>query len=91
MPHCKICYKENNKERENAKNAKDEDEFSLATQHGAHSRSICKWIMHSKVTKHITLHNVAFDTYEINSPRRVRFGDDSVAKAIGMRIHRCQS
>lgn len=40
----------NNKEMKNAKNAKDEDEFAFATQHGAHSRRICKWIMHLKTT-----------------------------------------
>lgn len=38
----RFCYKANNNEKENAKIAKDDDEFAFATQHGAHSKSVCK-------------------------------------------------
>ena len=40
--------------------------------------------MGSRATKHINLYMMAFDTYEVISPRKVHLGDDSVAKAIGM-------
>lgn len=54
-----FCYKSKNKERENAKNAKDEDEFTFAMQYKAHTRSVCKWIMDLGATKHMTSHRAA--------------------------------
>lgn len=76
-----LCYKAKNKKKENVKYTKDEDKFAFATQHGAHPNSVCKWIMDSKTTKHLTLHKGAFDIYEVISSRNVRLADDSVAKA----------
>lgn len=35
-------------------------------------------------TKDMTLHRVAFDTYEIITPCNVHLGDDSVVEVIGM-------
>ncbi len=80
----RFCFKAKNKERENAKNAKDDDDYAFAMRHGAHSRSACKWIMDSGATKHMTSHRAAFDTYEVIAPRNVHLGDDSVVEAIGM-------
>ena len=48
------------------------------------SKSICKWIMDSGATKHMTLHRTTFNTYEVISPRDVRLSDGSMAAAIGM-------
>ena len=45
-----------------AKNAKDENKFAFATQHKAHSMSVCKWIMNSRITKHMTLRRATIDT-----------------------------
>lgn len=61
----KLCSKVKNKNRENAEVAKGEDEFALAMQHGALSRSICKWIINLGATKHMILHKAAFDTYKL--------------------------
>ena len=80
----RFCYKAKNKEKESANNAKVEDEFAFATKLEAHSRSVCKWIMDSGATKHMTSHRTAFDTYEVISPRNVRLSDGSAAEAIGM-------
>jgi len=80
----RFCYKAKNKERENAKNAKDDDDYAFAARHGAHSRSASKWIMDSGATKHMTSHRAAFDTYEVIAPRNVHLGDDSVVEAVGM-------
>jgi hypothetical protein len=38
----RFCYKVENKERENAKNAKAEDKLAFALQHEAHLKSVCK-------------------------------------------------
>ena len=59
----RFCYKAKNNEKDNVKNAKDNDEFTFATQHGAHSRSVCKKIMDSRAIKHITLHMMQFNIY----------------------------
>ena len=45
---------------------------------------MCKWIMDSGATKHMTPHRNAFHTYEVIAPRNVHMGDDSVVKTIGM-------
>ena len=83
-PHCANSLHNKNKEKENADNANGENKFTFATQHGAHSRSACKWIMDSEATKHMTLHMMIFDTYEVISPCNMCLGDDSMAEAIGM-------
>ena len=38
----KFYYKVKNKEREDAKNTNDEDEFIFAMQHGVHLENVCK-------------------------------------------------
>jgi hypothetical protein len=40
--------------------------------------------MDSGARKHIILHRVVFDTYEVISPYNIRLGDDSMAEVIGM-------
>ncbi len=35
----------NNKEKENANKAKDDDDYAFATKDGDHCKAICKWIM----------------------------------------------
>lgn len=49
-----------------------------------HSKSVCKWIMDSEATIHITSHRTAFDTYEVIASHNVHLGDDSVVEALGI-------
>jgi hypothetical protein len=53
----RFCFKakNNNKEKENANKAKDDDDYAFATKDGDHCKAICKWIMDSGATKHMTL------------------------------------
>ena len=61
----------------------NEDEFIFSMQHEAHSESLCKWIMDSGATKHMTLQR-AFDIYKVIFVCNVCLGDDSVAEDIVM-------
>jgi transposase InsO family protein len=72
------------KDKENANHVKEEDDYAFATHDGPHVKSLCKWIMDSGATKHMTPHRVAFNTYEVISPRNVHLGDDSVVDAVGV-------
>jgi hypothetical protein len=85
-PHCTILFQgqEQHNNKENANKAKDDDDYSFATKDGDHCKAICKWIMDSGATKHMTPHRAAFDTYEVIPTRNVHMGDDSIVEAIGM-------
>jgi hypothetical protein len=63
---------------------KDEVAFTFAMQHKVPLNSVCNWTMDLGATKHMTLYEVAFGTYEVVFPCNMRLGDDIVAKAIGM-------
>ncbi len=82
----RFCFKakNNNKEKENANKAKDDDDYAFAIKDGDHCKAICKWIMDSGATKHMTPHRAAFDMYEVIPTRNVHMGDDSTVEAIGM-------
>ena len=71
-------------EKENANHAKENDDYAFSTQDGPHSKSMCKWILDSGATKHMTPHRAAFDTYEVIPSRNVHLGDDSVVDAVGV-------
>jgi hypothetical protein len=80
-----FCFKaKNNKEKENANKAKDDDDYAFATKDGDHCKAICKWIMDSGATKHMTPHRAAFDMYEVIPIHNMHMGDDSIVEAIGM-------
>lgn len=72
------------KEKETANHAKEDEDYAFATQDGPHSKSVCKWIMDSGATKHMTPNRAVFDTYEAIAPRNVHLGDDSVVEAVGV-------
>ncbi len=81
----RFCFKaKNNKEKESANKARDDDDYAFATKDGNHCKAICKWIMDSGATKHMTPHKVAFNIYEVIPTRNVHMGDDSIVEAIGM-------
>ena len=80
----RFCYKAKNKEQEQTKNAKDDDDYTFVMRNETHSKSMCKWIMDSGASKHMTLHKAAFDTYEVITPRNVHLDDNNVVQAIGM-------
>jgi hypothetical protein len=70
--------------KENANKAKDNDDYAFATKDGDHCKAICKWIMDSGATKHMTPHRAAFDMYEVIPTRNVHMGDDNIVEAIRM-------
>ena len=81
----RFCFKaKSNKDKENANQARDDNDYAFATKDGDHCKAICKWIMDSGATKHMTPHKVAFDMYEVIPTRNVHMGDDSIVEAIGM-------
>ena len=46
---------------------KDKDKFTFVTQHKAHSKSVCQWIMNLGATKHMISQRVVFDTDKVIS------------------------
>jgi hypothetical protein len=51
----RFCSKaKNNKEKESANKARDDDDYAFATKDGDNCKAICKWIMDSGATKHMT-------------------------------------
>ena len=79
-----FCYRAKNKEREQAKNVNNDDDYAFTMRFEAHSKSMCKWIMNLDATKHITSYKAAFNTYEIITPRNMHLDDNSIVQAIGM-------
>jgi hypothetical protein len=81
----RFCFKaKNNKEKESANKARDDDDYAFVTKDGDHCKAICKWIMDSGATKQMTPHKAAFDMYEVIPTRNVHMGDDNIVEAIGM-------
>ncbi len=66
----------NNKEKESANKARDDDDYAFATKDGDHCKAICKWIMDSGATKHMTPHKVAFHMYEVIPTHNVHIVED---------------
>lgn len=64
IPH--FCYEAKNNEREQSKNAKEDEDYAFVMQNGANSKSVYKSIMYSKASKHMTLYRTAFHTYEVS-------------------------
>lgn len=77
-----FCYK--TKQKNDTKNAKDDDDSIYVMRNETHSKSICKWIMDSEATKHMTLHWATFNTYKVIAPCHVHLGDDNIVEAIRM-------
>lgn len=68
-----------------ANNTKNNDDYAFATQHEAHSKAMCKWIMDSwqqstrfSIGRHLT--------HTIISLVSVHLGDDSVVEMKGMNV-----
>ena len=49
-----------------------------------HFKSMCKYIMDSRASKHMISHRAAFNTYEVIASCIVHLGYNSVVKVIGM-------
>lgn len=47
-------------------------------------KNICEWVMNLVATKHMILHRVAFNTYEVIFPHMVHLDNVNMAKTIGM-------
>lgn len=70
-----FCYK--------AKNLKVDNKFTFVMCNKAYSRNVCKWILDSKASKHMTSHRTTFDI-KVIAPSNVCLDDNKVVKAIGM-------
>jgi hypothetical protein len=67
------------------KNAKKDGDYTFVMHNVAHSKSMCKWIMHEVgSSKYMTSHRVAIGTYEVITPRIVHLNDNSIVKTIIM-------
>lgn len=49
-----------------------------------HFKSVCKWIMASGASKHMTLHRTIFHTSEVITQRNVHLDDNNMLQAIGI-------
>ena len=49
-----------------------------------HSHSMCKWIVDSGASKHISSHKAVFDMYEVITPHNVHLDDNNIVQAIEM-------
>jgi hypothetical protein len=81
----RFCFKaKNNKEKEIANKATDDDDYAFATKDVDHCKAICKWIMDLGATKQMTPQKVAIDMYEVIPTCNVHMGDDNIVEAIGI-------
>jgi hypothetical protein len=65
-----------------ARSMNENYDFIIGMQHKVHLKRVCKWIMDSGATKHITLHRVSFKIYEVICSCNTRLGEINMAKAI---------
>ena len=79
-----FCYKTKNNEFKNTRNAKIDDDYTFVMHSMIHFKSLYKWFKNLETTKHMTLHRVVFNIYQIIAPHNVHLNDDSIVKAIGM-------
>lgn len=76
-------YNTKNKNRQNVENMKENNDFIFVMRNKAHSKRVCKWIVNSEATKHMTLYiRATFDIYEIIASCNMHLNDNSVVKAI---------
>lgn len=57
---------------------KDDDDYAFVMWNEAHPKSVCKWIMGSGASKHMTLYRATFHTYEVIFPRNVHLDANSI-------------
>lgn len=62
----------------------DNVNYAFVMHNVAHSKIMCKWIINLGAFKHMTLHKITFDTYEVIAQQNVHLNDDSVVKTNGM-------
>jgi hypothetical protein len=69
---------------ENAKNTKEDNDSTCATQHEAYSKVMYKWIIDLGIAKHMTSHMITFNTHEVIASLNTYLDDDSVMKMMRM-------
>ena len=63
---------------------KDDNDYTFVIHNEARFKSICKWLMDSGASKHLTSHRAVFNTYEVITTQNVHLDDNNVVQAIGM-------
>lgn len=79
--YCPSCKK---LEKEKANHARVDDDYAFVVSERAATSSLCKWILDSGATQHMTCHRQAFNFYESIAARKVFMGDDGMVEAVGV-------
>lgn len=75
-----------NKNKKNANNATNDDDYTFAMQYVAHFKIMCKQIMDLVASKHMTFHKASINIYKVITLRNICLNDDSVVKEIGIKF-----
>jgi len=67
-----------------ANNIREEVDFEFTIQDGVYSKTICKCIMYSGTTIHMTPHWAIFNTFEGIASQNAHLDDDSIVEASEM-------
>lgn len=80
----KNCYQRKRIGKENASLAKVEDEYLFVANEVRCTSNMCKWILDSGATNHMTPQRQVFSTYESIDGKKIFMGDNGCVEAIGI-------
>lgn len=80
----KNCYRRKRDERANANIAKAEDDYLFVANEVRCTNNMCKWILDSGATNHMTPQRQVFSTYKAIESKTIFMGDNGCIEAIGV-------